>query len=56
MDAITISTLVITIVLVVERIVTKIKHCKSACCELDMKNDLPSPKQTVEISQIPPAS
>ena len=56
MDAITISTLVITIVLVVERVIKQIKHCKSGCCELDMKNDLPSPKPAVEIPQLSPAS
>jgi hypothetical protein len=43
MEALQLSTLIITIILIVERIISKVKHCRSGCCELDMK-EATSPK------------
>lgn len=48
MEALQLSTLIITILLVIERIFTKVKHCKSACCELDMK-EATSPKNDSKV-------
>lgn len=43
MEPLSLTSLIIAVILAVERIFNKIKHCRSACCELDMK-DATSPK------------
>jgi hypothetical protein len=39
MDTTNIITLAIVVVLAIERIFNKVKHCQSGCCELDMKEE-----------------
>jgi hypothetical protein len=39
MDTTNIITLAIVVVLAIERIFNKIKHCQSGCCELDMQEE-----------------
>ena len=43
MEPLSLTSLIIAVILAVERIFNKIKHCRSACCELDMK-EINSPK------------
>lgn len=52
MDALQLSTLIITVILVIERIMNKVKHCKSGCCELDMKQEPNSPKNIEVVNKL----
>ena len=46
--------LIIACILAVERIISKIKKCRSGCCELDMKQDgnQPSSPKSIEINKV----